>query len=76
MNHEVFNHAMEFAAFVALAFWFFCELLKVTSGLWDGSTEESNFDATGRLASDFNVEENLNGQKINLEMTKEVKTCQ
>lgn len=64
MNHEVFDNSVEFGAFVAFSFWFFSEFLEVASSLGHGSSEETDFNATGILAADFDVKEDLGRKKF------------
>lgn len=63
LNHEVFDDAMELRAFVSFSLWLLGEFLEVAGSLWHGSSEETNFNATFRYTSDFNVEEDLRTAK-------------
>jgi hypothetical protein len=63
LDHEVFDDSVEFRALVALSDRLLGEFLEVASGLWHGASEETDFDATGGLTSNLDIEEDLNGRK-------------
>lgn len=63
LNHEVFDDPVEFRAFVSFSLWLLGEFLEIAGSLRDGSSEETDFDATSWLTTDFNIKENLERKK-------------
>jgi hypothetical protein len=59
LKHEVLDDAVELAALVSLANSLLCKLDKVLDSFRDGASKKTNFNASGRLSTDFNVEPNL-----------------
>jgi hypothetical protein len=64
LDHEVFDDSVELRSLVALSDGFLGEFLEVGGCFWDGSSEETDFNATGIDASDLHVEINLAKEEI------------
>jgi hypothetical protein len=77
LDHEVFDDSVELRSFVSLSNRFLGEFLEVGGSFWDGSSEETDFNATGIDASDLHVEINLTKEEIfRTGRKKNLPTCQ
>lgn len=56
LDHEVFDDAVEFTAFVSFSLRFLCEFCKVLGGFWYGLSEKSDYNSSGLFSSYFNIE--------------------